>query len=126
MGAVVAGRKLGDFTLTREVARGGMGIVYEAEQMPLGRKVALKVLPPSAAVEPGKLHRFKLEAQAVSCLNHPNIVPVYAWGEDQGVHFFAMRYVEGKTLAEVLSEIKQGLDGGSRASDDDGRECARR
>src|SRR5438067_818302 len=81
---------LGDFRLIREVGRGGMGIVYEAEQLSLNRKVALKVLPFAATMDPRQLQRFRNEAQAAACLHHPNIVPVHGVGCDRGVHYYAM------------------------------------
>ena len=71
---------LGDFRLVREVSRGGMGVVYEAVQVSLGRRVALKVLPNAAALDPRHLQRFHVEAQAAASLNHPHIVPVFATG----------------------------------------------
>ena len=75
---------LGDFRILREVGRGGMGVVYEAEQVSLGRRVALKVLPFAAALDPRQLQRFQIEAQAAACLHHTNIVPVYAVGCERG------------------------------------------
>jgi serine/threonine-protein kinase len=75
---------LGDFRLIREVGRGGMGVVYEAEQMSLGRRVALKVLPFAATMEPRYLHRFQNEARAAASLEHPHIVPVYGVGCERG------------------------------------------
>jgi serine/threonine protein kinase len=77
---------LGDFHVTREIGRGGMGVVYEAVQLSLGRKVALKVLPMAAALDGKQLQRFKNEAQAAAHLHHTNIVPVYAVGCERGVH----------------------------------------
>jgi hypothetical protein len=90
---------LGDFNILREIGRGGMGIVYEAEQISLGRRVAIKVLPFAAALDPKQLQRFKNEAQAAAHLHHTNIVPVYAVGCERGVHYYAMQYIEGQTLA---------------------------
>ncbi|MHC4137750.1 MAG: serine/threonine protein kinase, partial [Planctomycetota bacterium] len=81
---------LGDFKILREAGRGGMGVVYEAEQMSLGRRVALKVLPFAAVLDSRYLQRFKNEAQAAAHLHHTNIVPVYAVGCDRGVHYYAM------------------------------------
>src|SRR5262245_56896659 len=94
---------LGDFRILREVGRGGMGIVYEAEQISLNRKVALKVLPFAATMDPRQLQRFRNEAQAAACLHHPNIVPVHGVGCERGVHYYAMPLIDGQTLAEVLS-----------------------
>src|SRR5262245_28027731 len=92
---------LGDFRILREVGRGGMGIVYEAEQISLRRRVALKVLPFAATMDPRQLQRFHNEAQAAACLHHTNIVPVHFVGSERGVHFYAMQFIEGQTLAEV-------------------------
>jgi serine/threonine protein kinase len=94
--------ELGDFQLIREVGRGGMGIVYEAEQRSLRRLVALKVLPWVAAMDPKQLQRFKNEALAAASLKHDHIVSVYAVGCERGVHYYAMEFVEGQTLAEVI------------------------
>src|SRR5207237_588033 len=92
----------GDFRLIREVGRGGMGVVYEAEQISLNRSVALKVLPFAATMDPRQMQRFRNEAQAAACLHHPNIVPVHGVGCDRGVHYYAMQLIEGQTLAEVI------------------------
>jgi len=99
-------RTLGDFRLVREVGRGGMGVVYEAEQLSLGRRVALKVLPFAATLDERQLQRFKQEAQAAAHLHHTNIVPVYAVGTERGVHYYAMQLVAGRTLAEVIGELR--------------------
>jgi serine/threonine-protein kinase len=98
---------LGDFRLLREVGRGGMGVVYEAEQISLGRRVALKVLPFAAALDPKRLQRFKNEAQAAAHLQHAHIVPVYYVGCERGVHFYAMQFIEGQTLAAVIRELRR-------------------
>src|SRR5262249_7272826 len=90
--------QLGDYRLLREIGRGGMGVVYEAEQISLRRRVALKVLPFAAALDPRQLQRFKNEALAAAHLRHENIVPVHAVGEERGVHFYAMQFVEGRSL----------------------------
>lgn len=95
---------LGDFRLIREVGRGGMGIVYEAEQISLGRRVALKVLPFAATFDPRHLQRFQNESRAAASLHHQNIVPVFAVSQDRGVHFFAMQFIDGHTLAAMLDE----------------------
>jgi serine/threonine protein kinase len=99
--------QLGDFRLLREVGRGGMGVVYEAEQISLGRRVALKVLPFAAALDAKQLQRFKNEAQAAAHLQHQNIVPVYYVGCERGVHFYAMQFIEGQTLAAVIADLRQ-------------------
>jgi serine/threonine protein kinase len=90
--------RLGDFQLVCEIGRGGMGVVYEAKQIPLGRRVALKVLPFAAALDSQQLQRFKNEAQAAACLHHTNIVPVFGVGCERDVHYYAMQYIEGQTL----------------------------
>jgi serine/threonine-protein kinase len=108
---------LGDFRIVREVGRGGMGVVYEAEQISLGRRVALKVLPFAGALDAKQLQRFKNEAHAAANLQHQNIVPVYFVGCERGVHFYAMQFVEGQTLAALIQEQRQSLSGpASRAA----------
>ena len=91
---------LGDFQILREIGCGGMGVVYEAEQISLGRRVALKVLPFAAMLDPRHLQRFQNEARAAASLHHPNIVAVHAVGCDRGVHFYAMECIEGQSLAQ--------------------------
>jgi eukaryotic-like serine/threonine-protein kinase len=97
---------LGDFKIVREIARGGMGVVYEAVQLSLGRRVALKVLPFASGLDAKHLQRFKTEAHAAAQLHHTNIVPVYAVGQDRGMHYYAMQLIEGRSLAEVIQEWK--------------------
>jgi serine/threonine protein kinase len=100
--------RLGDFHLVREVGRGGMGVVYEAEQLSLRRRrVALKVLPLVATMDAQRLQRFQNEAQTAACLHHGNIVPVYAVGCERGVHFYAMQYIEGQSLAAVIRCLRR-------------------
>jgi serine/threonine protein kinase/Flp pilus assembly protein TadD len=98
---------LGDFRIVREVGRGGMGIVYEAEQISLGRRVALKVLPFAATMDPRQLQRFHNEARAAASLDHPHIVHVHAVGCERAVHFYAMQFIEGQTLASMIAELRQ-------------------
>src|SRR5262245_15733343 len=97
---------LGDFRIVRELGRGGMGVVYEAEQISLGRRVALKVLALAATLDSKQLHRFKNEAQAAAGLQHQNIVPVYAVGCERGVHYYAMQFVDGQTLAGLIEDLR--------------------
>ena len=97
--------QLGDFRLLREIGRGGMGVVYEAEQVSLQRRVALKVLPFAAALDPRQMQRFKNEALAAAHLRHDHIVPVHAVGEERGVHYYAMQLIEGRSLAALISEL---------------------
>src|SRR5262249_28344456 len=80
---------LGDYQIVREVGRGGMGVVYEAVQISLGRRVALKVLPFAATLDAKQLQRFRNEAQAAAQLHHTNIVPVFGVGCERGVHYYA-------------------------------------
>jgi len=103
--------RIGDFRLLREVGRGGMGVVYEAEQLSLRRRVALKVLPFAAAVDPRRLQRFRNEAQAAAQLHHSNIVPVYAVGAEAGVHFYSMQFIDGQSLSQLLSELREARRG---------------
>src|SRR5437764_161055 len=98
---------LGDFRIVREIGRGGMGIVYEAVQLSLGRRVALKVLPFATALDAKQLQRFKNEAQAAAQLHHTNIVPVYAVGCERGVHFYAMQLIEGQNLADLIAQLRR-------------------
>lgn len=98
---------LGDFRIIGELGRGGMGIVYEAEQLSLGRRVALKTLPSAALLDPRQLQRFQNEARAAATLEHPNIVSVYAVGIERGVHYYTMRYIDGRNLAQIIGEIRQ-------------------
>jgi tetratricopeptide (TPR) repeat protein len=97
--------QLGDFRLIREVGRGGMGVVYEAEQVSLGRRVALKVLPFAATMDPRRLQRFHNEARAAASLDHPHIVHVHAVGCERAVHFYAMQFIEGQTLATLIADL---------------------
>ncbi len=100
-------RRLGDYHIVRQIGHGGMGIVFEAEQVSLRRRVAVKMLPLSAAWDDHRLRRFQNEAQAAARLHHQNIVPVYTIGCQQGVHYFAMQYLDGRTLAEIIAEMRQ-------------------
>jgi tetratricopeptide (TPR) repeat protein/serine/threonine protein kinase len=106
VGESPAGGTLGDFRILREIGRGGMGVVYEAEQISLCRRVALKVLPFAAAMDSKQLQRFKNEAQAAAHLHHTNIVPVFGVGCERGVHYYAMQFIEGQTLAKVIADLR--------------------
>lgn len=100
-------RQLGDFLIVRELGRGGMGIVYEAHQISLGRRVALKVLPFAAVLDTRQIARFHNEAQAAAQLHHPGIVPVYAVGVERGVHYYAMQFIDGQPLDRVIGELRK-------------------
>ncbi|MCA8950822.1 MAG: serine/threonine protein kinase, partial [Planctomycetes bacterium] len=109
-------RRLGDFRLVREIGRGGCGVVFEAEQVSIGRRVALKVLAASPALSALGIARFKREATMAGRLRHDGIVKVFAVGEDEGHHFFAMDLVPGAPLDRVLESLAdrdpQSVDGG--------------
>jgi eukaryotic-like serine/threonine-protein kinase len=96
---IVSPQPLGDFKILRELGRGGMGIVYEAIQLSLGRHVALKVLPMAASLDDRYLQRFKMEAQAAAQLHHNHIVPVYAVGCERGMHYYAMQLINGAPIS---------------------------
>jgi serine/threonine protein kinase len=98
---------LGDYRILREIGRGGMGVVYEAVQLSLSRRVALKVLPFAAALDEKYLQRFKNEAQAAAQLDHPHIVPVYSVGCERSIHYFTMQLVEGDSLAGLVKETRK-------------------
>jgi serine/threonine protein kinase/cytochrome c-type biogenesis protein CcmH/NrfG len=100
-------RQLGDFRIIRELGRGGMGTVFEAEQLSMGRRVALKVLPFAALAHEKSLQRFRNEVRAAASLDHPHIVAVYSVGEERGVHFYAMQLIRGQSLAEVILQQRR-------------------
>ncbi|HTN76692.1 MAG TPA: serine/threonine-protein kinase, partial [Pirellulaceae bacterium] len=100
-------KRLGDFVLGNEIGRGGMGVVYEAQQLSLDRRVAVKVLPFAAVLDGKQIARFKNEAQAAAQLHHPHIVPVFAIGAERGVHFYAMQLIEGQPLDQLVTELKE-------------------
>jgi len=104
---IAVGRPLGDFRLIREIGRGGMGVVYEAVQLSLGRRVAVKVLPLAGSLDSRQLERFKNEAHAAAQLHHTNIVPVFAVGCERSVHFYAMQLIEGHSLADVIYDLRR-------------------
>jgi serine/threonine protein kinase/WD40 repeat protein/Flp pilus assembly protein TadD len=99
--------QLGEYRILREVARGGMGIVYEAVQESLGRHVAVKVLPFQRVLHGHYLERFRREARAAARLHHSNIVPVFGVGEHEGIHYYAMQFIQGQTLDTVLHELRR-------------------
>jgi eukaryotic-like serine/threonine-protein kinase len=98
--------RLGDYRIIREAGRGGMGVVYEAEQVSLGRHVALKVLSHRGDAGSIPLQRFLFEARAAARLHHTNIVPVYGVGDQDGVHYYAMQFIQGQGLDRVFAELR--------------------
>jgi serine/threonine protein kinase/WD40 repeat protein len=108
-------RQLGDFRILREVGKGGIGIVYEAEQVSLGRHVALKVLPKSMLMDDNAKRRFEREAKAAARLHHTNIVPVFGVGEQDGLPYYVMQFIQGLGLDAVLDELKNLKSGSARA-----------
>ena len=103
--ASVSRTKIGDYRIIREIGRGGMGVVYEAEQESLARRVALKVLP-----DPGRSssrQRFLREARVAARLHHTNIVPVFHIGEEDGLNYYAMQYIHGCGMEEVLEDVRR-------------------
>jgi serine/threonine protein kinase len=105
--ALPSHQEIGEFTIIREIGRGGMGVVYEAMQEPLGRHVALKVLSMPALLNAKHLERFRFEARAAARLQHRHIVPVFGVGEFNGLHYYAMQFIHGKSLHEVLFALRQ-------------------
>src|SRR6202035_891263 len=93
--------------IVRTIGQGGMGIVYQAVQESLGRRVALKVLPPGFAERERFLDRFQREARAAAQLHHTNIVPVFGVGDDGGVYYYAMQFIQGQGLDAVLEDVKK-------------------
>jgi hypothetical protein len=104
--------QLGDFQILREIGQGGMGVVYEAEQVSLGRHVALKLLPAHLLRDAKQRRRFEREARAAARLNHANIVPVFGVGEHEGTTYYAMQFIAGHSLDDVLDELRRLRAGG--------------
>src|SRR5205085_238246 len=104
--------RLGHFHLLREVGRGGMGVVYEAEQISLGRRVAIKLLRATVFRDPTKRRRFEREARAAARLHHTNIVPVHGYGEHGGTPYYVMQFIQGTGLDVVVEEVARIEAGG--------------
>jgi serine/threonine protein kinase len=125
-GTAVAARleRLGDYRILREIGRGGMGVVYEAEQESLGRRVALKVLSAGPLLDPKQVRRFEREAKAAARLHHTNIVPVFGVGRQDGHHYFVMQFIARLGLDVVLDDLRQLRQGKSEASPAGGPQAA--
>ncbi len=98
---------LADFQLLREIGRGGMGVVYEACQVSLNRRIAVKILPLAGLLNERQLERFRNESRAAAMLKHPNIVRVYSSGVERGVHYYAMDLIDGGTVAELIGQLRE-------------------
>jgi len=109
-----AGVVIDGYRLRREIGRGGMGVVFEAEQLSLGRIIALKVMPPATMRNERAVDRFRREAAAVARLSHPRIVAVHGFGVRDGVAYLAMEYVEGFDLAEIVDRLRSARTHGNR------------
>ena len=117
--------QLGDFRVISEVARGGMGIVYEAEQVTLGRRVAVKVLPAMALRSEKDVLRFHREARTSAKLHHTNIVPVFGVGEQDGMHYIVMQFIHGVGLDEIRSELRRLVVGNDSSGEEPSTDRAR-
>ncbi len=103
-GATGQGNRIGDFQILREIGRGGMGVVFQAEQKSLGRIVALKVLWFASVSDPEAIRRFQREASTVAKLHHTNIVPIFSVGTEGPINYYAMQFIEGQSLDRVAKE----------------------
>ena len=108
-GAVPAAQpsRLGDYRILREIGRGGMGVVYEAEQESLGRRVALKVLSVRASLDPKQVRRFEREMKVTARLHHTSIVPVFGVGRQDGYYYYVMQFIAGLGLDVVLDDLRR-------------------
>lgn len=101
-----AAKQIGEYKIVREIGRGGMGVVYEAHQESLNRRVALKILPFAAVLDQRQIARFRNEAQSAAQLHHPHIVPVFAVGQEHGVYYYAMQFIDGKSMEAAIHELR--------------------
>ena len=121
------GYRLDAYEIVRPLGSGGMGEVWLATEMRLGRKVALKLLPADLTRDPARVQRFEQEARAASALNHPNVCTIHALGEtSEGQHYIAMEYVEGETLRQRLADVAPLDPRSPRHRDPGGRRPERR
>jgi serine/threonine protein kinase len=100
-------QQLGEYRILHEIGHGGMGVVYEAIQETLGRRVALKILPLHGRIDPVQMERFQLESRSAARLHHTGIVPVYGVGEHGGVHYYVMQYIQGHGLDVILDDLRR-------------------
>jgi eukaryotic-like serine/threonine-protein kinase len=106
---LAAGTKLGRYEIRSQIGAGGMGEVYLAQDTKLDRKVALKILPAEVAANQDRMRRFEQEAKAAAALNHPNIAHIYEIGEQNGLHFIAMEFIDGQTVRDCIHNEPAGL-----------------
>ena len=123
--AEVSQERLGDYRIIREIGRGGMGVVYEAQQISLDRRVALKVLPFAAVLDQRQIARFENEARAAAQLHHPHIVPVFSVGCERGVHYYAMQLIEGQSLDVALAQMGSPSDAEPKDDSAEGNKSTR-
>ena len=116
-------RTIGDFEILRELGRGGMGIVYEARQKSLRRKVALKILSSGLGLNSKAILRFRREAEAAGKLHHTNIVPIYTTGDDNGVHYYAMELIDGPSLDALVRSLRSNGDAGDAPTDSESQQA---
>ena len=99
--------RLGPYEILAPIGAGGMGEVYRARETKLNRDVALKILPFAAVLDQRQIARFRNEAQAAAQIHHPHIVPVFAVGQEQGVYFYAMQLVDGRSLEQIIGQLRE-------------------
>jgi serine/threonine protein kinase len=103
----LVGQRIGDFEILEEIGRGGMGVVFRARQISLNRLVAFKILSDKLGLSDHAIARFRREAEATAKLHHANILPVYAQGCEEGTHYYAMELVSGRSLHDILMEMRE-------------------